>query len=48
MRNFRQLFQHVLNPLHVYCRLCKFGVDSMQAQKISSAYERWIYKRLPF
>ncbi len=39
----RRAIQHVLNPLHVYCRLRDFGLPSGFAGRISLFYER-IYR----
>lgn len=43
MRTIRIFLQHRLNPLHVYCRLCDYGVPNGFAKKVSAAYER-IYR----
>ena len=36
--------RHVLNPLHVYCRLTSQGISSKAARKISQMYEICLYK----
>ncbi len=43
MRTIRTYLQHRLNPLHVYCRLCDYGVPNGFARRVSAAYER-IYR----
>jgi hypothetical protein len=41
MRNF---LQHVLNPLHVYCRLRNIGLTPTSAQRVCRVYERFVYR----
>lgn len=41
MRRFKAYLQHRFNPLHVYCRLCDYGVSSRFAIRVSHAYERF-------
>ena len=36
--------RHLLNPLHVYCRLTCFGISSRYARGICRIYEENIYK----
>jgi len=36
--------RHLLNPLHVYCRLTCFGISSKCARGICRIYEENIYK----
>ena len=43
MRFVRSYLQHRFNPLHVYCRLCDYGLSTKAAIRLSSAYER-IYR----
>lgn len=43
MRLFKAYIQHRFNPLHIYCRLCDYGLSSSFAIRVSTAYER-IYK----
>lgn len=46
MTIFRNVFQHMFNPLHVYCRLKDFGVSAPVAHKMCRAYERF-FRLLP-
>lgn len=32
--------RHLLNPLHVYCRLLDMGVPTVRARAICARYER--------
>ena len=43
MKLFRAYLQHRFNPLHVYCRLCDYGLSTRFAIRVSNAYER-VYK----
>lgn len=43
MRFFKAYLQHRFNPLHVYCRLCDYGLSTRAAFRLSSVYER-IYR----
>lgn len=36
--------RHVLNPLHIYCRLTHFGISCKVARDICKIYEAGIYK----
>ncbi len=47
MHNVREFLQHVLNPLHVFCRLRSAGLARPMAMRMSWAYEKWIFRRLP-
>jgi hypothetical protein len=38
--------QHVLNPLHVYCRLRDMGLPGSVARAVTSGYERAVYRPL--
>lgn len=40
----RNLLQHYLNPLHVYCKLRAFGVRASLATRLCRFYERCVYK----
>ncbi len=40
MNGFRSVLQHYFNPLHVYCRLCEFGIAPGAAQRMCGWYER--------
>jgi hypothetical protein len=44
MQKIKNFLQHHLNPLHVYCRLRSVGFDPSLAQRMSLAYERYLYK----
>lgn len=37
--------QHLLNPLHIYCRLRDLGLSPELASRICSVYERSFYHR---
>ncbi len=39
--------QHLLNPLHMYCRLQNIGVRRGAAHRVCMAYERYIYRFFP-
>ncbi len=47
MRRFRSAMQHMLNPLHMYCRLKDFGIAAPAAKRMCRAYERYIYRFFP-
>ncbi len=44
MGGMKNCLQHKLNPLHLYCRLRDLGVSASTATRISSLYERLIYR----
>lgn len=44
MKNLRDMLQHHLNPLHVYCRLRSIGMNGPMARKVSNCYERLVYQ----
>jgi hypothetical protein len=44
MQPFRQFCQHVLNPLHIFCRLRQAGVSSGLARGVCRVYERGVYR----
>ena len=44
MHHLRMLFQHVCNPLHVYCRLRDMGMDSHVAMRVCTLYERVLFR----
>ena len=46
MRTFRDFFQHVFNPLHMFCRLRRVGVTPAAARNLCRIYERGIYRFL--
>jgi hypothetical protein len=48
MSRIAAYFQHVFNPLHVFCRLCDAGVKTDNARRMSQAYERMVFRRIPF
>lgn len=37
---------HVLNPLHVYCRLIGLGLNPKAARKVADIYEVTIFKAI--
>ena len=45
MNIVRSQLQHLLNPLHVYCRLQQAGVAAALARRLCDAYERAVYRR---
>jgi hypothetical protein len=47
MRRMRDALHHMLNPLHMYCRLKGIGVGHDAAHKMCRAYERYIFRLLP-
>ncbi|SHN54971.1 hypothetical protein [Desulfovibrio litoralis] len=44
MTKVRNYLQHVLNPLHIYCRLRSCGLDTKTALRISTVFERFFYR----
>ena len=46
MSSLRERLQHLLNPLHLYCRLLDAGLAKPTARRMSRAYERALYRRL--
>ena len=42
--NFFDRIRHLLNPLHVYCRLTSIGIPSRYARGICKTYEICFYK----
>ncbi len=44
MGGMRSRLQHKLNPLHVYCRLRDMGMSVATAHRVTSLYERLIYR----
>jgi len=47
LRRFRNACRHVLNPLHVYCRLKDLGLPSSVAHRMCRVYERFIFRLFP-
>lgn len=47
MHRLRHYLRHLLNPLHVYCRLRDTGLGQPRAARLSRAYERYFFKHLP-
>ncbi len=43
---FLDRIRHVLNPLHIYCRLTYIGVSNKIALDICKTYEAFIYKQI--
>jgi hypothetical protein len=46
MHTLRRHLQHLLNPLHLYCRLQEAGFTEPLARRLSHAYERALYRHL--
>jgi len=46
MSTLRHRLQHLLNPLHLYCRLLEAGLAEPTARRMSRAYERALYRLL--
>ncbi|MDP2848968.1 MAG: hypothetical protein Q8O35_12385 [Humidesulfovibrio sp.] len=46
MNTLRCHLQHLLNPLHLYCRLLEAGIAEPLARRMSRAYERTLYRHL--
>ncbi|AAS94937.1 MAG TPA: hypothetical protein DEF41_13805 [Desulfovibrio sp.] len=44
MRHVRHFLQHRFNPLHVYCRLREAGLSKRAAGRVSTLYERYVYR----
>lgn len=46
--NFKELIigetKHILNPLHVYCRLIDIGLSKSIAKTVCSFYERTLFR----
>lgn len=42
--NLLDRIRHLLNPLHVYCRLTSLGMPSRVARTICRTYETRVYK----
>lgn len=40
---FEKWFQHISNPLHVYCRLLDLGLDTVSSKRISIFYEKYFF-----
>lgn len=38
--------QHLLNPLHIYCRLRDLGISKQKCNKLCRLYEKHIVKKL--
>lgn len=44
METIRKWLHHVLNPLHIYCRMRGMGVEECTAKCLGEKYEKYIYK----
>jgi len=44
VQRVRNAIHHVFNPLHVYCRLKDIGLSAPMAQRVSRAYERYLFR----
>jgi len=42
----KAILNHILSPLHVYCRLRDCKIDKIKAGKITKAYEVYIYNKM--
>jgi len=42
---FMDKVRHMLNPLHIYCRLTYLGLSKKVARDICRAYESCLYKQ---
>jgi hypothetical protein len=42
---FMDKIRHLLNPLHIYCRLTYIGVSQKVALGICKNYEAFVYRR---
>jgi len=42
--NFLDRIRHLLNPLHIYCRLTSIGMPSRVAMGICKTYETCLYR----
>jgi len=41
----KSIFYHIMNPLHIYCRLIDCGIPKKFSYKICFTYEKVIFKR---
>ena len=39
-----QRIQHVMNPLHLYCRLVDFGMSVNFSKKLGITYEKYFHR----
>lgn len=46
MTSLRDRLQHVLNPLHLFCRLRRAGLGETPAKLLCAAWERGVYRFL--
>ena len=46
MRTLHRHLQHLLNPLHLYCRLMQAGLAQPVARRLCLVYERTVYRHL--
>lgn len=46
MEHIRRRLQHLLNPLHLYCRLMDAGWPAPLARGLSRTWEHAVYRRL--
>ena len=40
------VFQHVYNPIHIYCRMLEVGVPEKEADRLVEYYEDEVYKEV--
>ena len=45
-RSYIQRIKHVMNPLHVYCRLIDFGMSVGFSRRIGVTYEKYFHRYL--
>jgi hypothetical protein len=41
---FKESLRHLLNPVHVYCRLCDLGLSRRMARQFASGWENRVYR----
>ena len=46
MRLYRLWFQHVTNPLHIYCRLIDIGLNENFSKRLIVIYEKHFHPSL--
>jgi hypothetical protein len=44
MNWLKNSLQHLLNPVHMYCRLMDFGMTKTRARRMCAVYERVFYR----
>lgn len=47
MRNIRTILQHHFNAMHIYCTLCRVGLQPARARRLAQRWERVrVYRKL--